>query len=546
MTKDAQLIWRDYLVIGAGPAGLQLGYFFEKSDSDYLILEAADEVGSFFRLYPRGRQLISFNKVSSIYEDPEIQLRWDWNSLLSDYEFPFREFSRRLYPLAGELREYLAAFASHYRINIQFDTRITRIARRSSGEFRLCDGLGRQYGCRTLIVATGIGKPFIPQIEGIEQVTEGYENVATEPDDFLGQRVLIIGKGNSAFEIADNMLGTAALVHLASPTPIRMAWKTRHPGNVRADHARILDTYQLKLLNGALDCQIRRIERDDEQFLVTVQYSHADDEVEQLVYDRVIRCTGFCFDNSIFDRSCRPELVIEDKLPRMTPRWESSNVEGMYFAGTLMQSRDFKKSSSAFIDGYRYNIRTLHNFLRERNDGIALPCSEVAATGGALTEHVLGRICRTSGLWAQFGHLCDLIVVDEAGQLARYYEELPVDYVHQSEFGDQPHYYMVTFEWGTWHGDPFNIPRHPSHETAYTNAFLHPIIRRYQGQRVVHEHHVLEDLFGMYSARGESGAIRRRSGRTMEEYHQAEHHDPLYRFFDAQLAGASERKMAIS
>jgi len=30
----------DYLVIGAGPAGLQLGYFFARAGRDYQILEA--------------------------------------------------------------------------------------------------------------------------------------------------------------------------------------------------------------------------------------------------------------------------------------------------------------------------------------------------------------------------------------------------------------------------------------------------------------------------------------------------------------------------
>ncbi|MEM9490194.1 MAG: NAD(P)-binding domain-containing protein, partial [Myxococcota bacterium] len=345
-----------------------------------------------------------------------------------------------------------------------------------------------------------------------------------------------LGKGNSAFEIADNILATAALIHLASPTSVRMAWQTRHPGNVRADHVRILDTYQLKLLNGALDCHIRAIERDGEQFVVTIEYVHADGETESLVYDRVIRCTGFRFDRAIFADSCLPEVVIEGKLPRLTPRWESSNVPGLFFAGTLMQSRDFKKSSSAFIDGYRYNVRTLSHFLREQYEQIPLPCSELDASGRALTEAAMARICRSSGLWAQFGHLCDLIVVDEDAGTARYYEELPVDYVHDSDFGRGSHYYTITFEWGTWHGDPFNIPRHPSHETAYTNAFLHPIVRRYRAGRVLHEHHVLEDLFGMYSARGESGAIRMRSGRTMEQYHREEHEVPLERFFTDQLA----------
>ncbi|HYO13170.1 MAG TPA: FAD-dependent monooxygenase, partial [Thermoanaerobaculia bacterium] len=37
-----------YLILGAGPAGLQLGYFLGRAGRDYLILEAG-EPGEFFR-----------------------------------------------------------------------------------------------------------------------------------------------------------------------------------------------------------------------------------------------------------------------------------------------------------------------------------------------------------------------------------------------------------------------------------------------------------------------------------------------------------------
>ena len=38
----------DNIIIGAGPAGLQLGYFFEKNSINYLIFEKNDICGSFF------------------------------------------------------------------------------------------------------------------------------------------------------------------------------------------------------------------------------------------------------------------------------------------------------------------------------------------------------------------------------------------------------------------------------------------------------------------------------------------------------------------
>jgi protoporphyrinogen oxidase len=72
----------DYLVIGAGPAGLQLGWFLEQVGRDYVIVEAASTPGTFFRTFPRHRRMISINKPHTGWDDPELNLRMDWNSLL--------------------------------------------------------------------------------------------------------------------------------------------------------------------------------------------------------------------------------------------------------------------------------------------------------------------------------------------------------------------------------------------------------------------------------------------------------------------------------
>ncbi len=106
-----------------------------------------------------------------------------------------------------------------------------------------------------MIVATGFGAMNIPPIPGIE-ATERYWDIPVNPEDFTDQRVLIVGKGNSAFETADNLTEHAAVIHVAGPHSINFAWRTHFIGHLRAVNNNFLDTYQLKTQNMVLDGDI--------------------------------------------------------------------------------------------------------------------------------------------------------------------------------------------------------------------------------------------------------------------------------------------------
>ena len=85
-----------------------------------------------------------------------------------------------------------------------------------------------------------------------------------------------------------------------------MAWRSHYVGHLRAVNNNLLDTYQLKSQNALLDGTVERIERRDGGYLVTVSFARANEVKKDLRYDRVIVCTGFRFDASIFDPDCRP------------------------------------------------------------------------------------------------------------------------------------------------------------------------------------------------------------------------------------------------
>jgi thioredoxin reductase len=505
----------DYLVIGAGPAGLQLGYFLDRAGRDYQILEAGAGPGTFFRTFPRHRQLISINKRYTGWDDPELDLRVDWNSLLSDDpDLLFTRYSERYFPAADDFVRYLGDFAEATGLRVAYDSRVVRIER--DGDFRVTTEDGTVRTARRVIAATGVSRPYIPPIPGIE-TAELYPTVSVDPADFRNQRVLIIGKGNSAFETADNLVETAAVIHVAGPNSVRLAWKTHFVGHLRAVNNNFLDTYQLKSQNALLDGEVRNIERTGDGYRVTVAFARANEITKDIPYDRVIVCTGFRFDASIFDADCRPELMIRDRFPAQTAAWESVNVPDLYFAGTITQARDFKKGTSGFIHGFRYGVRSLHHVLASRYEDVAWPSRGLDADPKSLADAVIARVNRTSALWQQFGFLADVIVLDADG--ARYLEEMPADL---AEF---PDHFRVTLEYGPEHDkiDPFDISvgriRQNDAARAAEGHYLHPVVRHFRGGSLAGTHHITENLENEWDS-------------------PETHHAPLMAFFTAQTAPA--------
>jgi thioredoxin reductase len=493
--------YHEYIILGAGPAGLQMGYFMEQAGHDYLMIEGNSCAASFFTQYPRHGTLISLNKCHNWFEEKEFNLRHDWNSLLTDdFSHMFPNYSQELYPKNSDLVRYANDFATKFALKIQYNTRISHIAREAdeNKQFVLTDAQGTEYRCKKLLLATGPVKPIIPKVEGIE-LAEGYEDHdAMHPERYDNKRVVVLGRGNSAFEVADHLAGHAAIIFvMIGNRLIRHAWNSHFVGDLRSYNNTILDMFQLKALHGVTGTTLTKIEKQENGAL-RVYYT------EELPHwntpgtahgwfevDHVIRSVGFNYvDQDLFAADIVPAADKMQKYPVLTTMWEST-VPDMYFMGTNMAARD-KKSASGFIHGFRYNVRTLFHLLEAKYHGKALPSDQFSLKDEMdlkkLGSHLVTRLSTTSALYQLFGTLCDVLVLEE-GQATLLYE-LPIAYVlTQPEFANKK-IIIFSLELGFEHfengfEDSLNFVRRNDPERPGSAAFLHPVFRYYENGEFV-------------------------------------------------------------
>lgn len=486
----------EWLIIGAGPAGLQLGYFLSKSNTDYLILEQAKEAGSFFKSFPRHKKLLSINKVHTGCDDPNINMRWDGNSLINDEQAViFKDVSREYFPQRSCMVQYLNEYAKHFHLNIQYQCKVVSIDK--AEKFQVTTAEGDVYTADKLFIATGTAKAYLPDIPGIFR-TNDYSDLTMSTKPYEGKRVLIIGKGNSALETANHLLGVTALTHIVSPAPVKMAWQTHCLGDIRAINNEFLETDQLKLQNAVVNANVNHIGFSDDKFQVEFVYTLASDEMEVVEYDEVITCTGFQFDDAIFSESCRPELTLNDRFPKMNAHYESTNISELYFIGNLMQARDFNKQQSALVSGFRYNIAFLFKFLWEKQSSEGSDGVEMPGDAKQLTQHIIQRVNQTSSLWQQNGYLGDVVVYDASAQVFHYHCCYPVDFALDCDMARDQHIFIVTLEFGQKRIDQYENVfmmdriQKDDYASASLSVAIHPIVRHYYNGHMMSEHHVIE------------------------------------------------------
>jgi glycine/D-amino acid oxidase-like deaminating enzyme len=182
------------LVIGAGPAGLAVSRELGVRGVEHVVLEAGGGPGhSWTRVYD--------------------SLRLHTGKHLS--ALPGRPMPRSapLFVAAPDFLAYLREYAAASDVPIRTRCRALRAVR--EGAWWRIETTGDAYTTRALVIATGImTSPYMPEIPGAARfggnVVHSIEYL--RPDPYGGRRVLVVGAGNSAGEIAPELAAAGAQV----------------------------------------------------------------------------------------------------------------------------------------------------------------------------------------------------------------------------------------------------------------------------------------------------------------------------------------------
>ncbi len=404
----------DVVVVGSGPGGLQTSYCLRRLGVRHAVISADTAPGGMFRRWPIFERLISWSKLDAPVEPDTREYEWyDHNSLVADEPahralVPAAMERGFVFPARAEMEAGLAAFAERAGVRVRYGCRWESTRRDEHGlVLTTSDG---DYHCRAAVFALGVTEPWKSPMPGIEQVPHYAET--GEARDYRGKRVVVIGKRNSGFEIADGLLPWARRVILVSPRPAQTAVLAHT--TVRVRYLQPLEDHAVGGGTFAIDAAIDRIERTETGAFRVVVSGTAQRTTVELEADAVIAATGFR--TPLRDL---PQLglatVSEGRVPALTPFWESISLPGAYFAGNASQgAAGLRKhgvgGTSTAVHGFRYNARVLARHLVERFAGV--PPERGALPSDAVAAFLAAELRRSPELWAQKGYLARVVTID--------------------------------------------------------------------------------------------------------------------------------------
>jgi thioredoxin reductase (NADPH) len=321
----------DLIVVGSGPAGL-------------VTLHAAKDAGISAIAIDKG-------PVCGALASHPTYMRWfSTSDKLELAGFPFVATDKN--PTRQEYLQYCQAFVKYFDLDIVTYHEVTSVAV-EEGIFTVTGldmfGRHREWRGRNVVLSTGFydsPRPLNVPGEDLPKVSHRY----TEPHFYTGHKVLVIGAGSSAAEVALDLYRHDADVTVA----------------MRGD--RFITKYWIepdienRIAEGAITCyrnvEVTDIGTDD----VTLVDEYGGTTVVQNEF--VLAMTGYEPDTTILE-NIGAEVDTETGKPTLTDTFEST-VPGLYVAGTLCAGCE---SNVIFVENSRQHGPIIIDNILSRQKG---------------------------------------------------------------------------------------------------------------------------------------------------------------------------------
>ncbi|GAA3550196.1 ArsO family NAD(P)H-dependent flavin-containing monooxygenase [Amycolatopsis ultiminotia] len=187
------------VVIGGGQAGLAAGFYLRRAGLDFVILDAQADPGGAWRHGWESLRLFSPARYSALP---------GW---------PMPPHAGDGYPPAAHVVDYLAAYEKRYALPIVRGETVTCVVRDGDRLQVVTDAA--TWEAAAVISATGTWwRPFLPLVPGEFAGRQLHTVDYDGPAAFAGQRVVVVGGGNSGAQIAADLAPVATVT-----------WATRRP-----------------------------------------------------------------------------------------------------------------------------------------------------------------------------------------------------------------------------------------------------------------------------------------------------------------------------
>jgi putative flavoprotein involved in K+ transport len=174
----------DTVIVGAGQAGLSVGYHLKQQGRSFVLLDASDRIGDSWR-----RRWDSLRLYSPAMRDG-----------LPGMPFPA---PRTAYPTKDEMGEYLEAYATRFELPVRSGTAVETLTK-EDGRYSANAG-DQRFEADNIVIATGVfKKPYTPDFAGEldPSITQLHSNDYRNLSQLQEGPVLVVGAAHSGSDIA--------------------------------------------------------------------------------------------------------------------------------------------------------------------------------------------------------------------------------------------------------------------------------------------------------------------------------------------------------